>query len=98
MIALKKHSFCCLELHERSDWRAMAPDTHYGRSLIQQHHCAYTASPYIYRVVSDVTCYGYTSSVIQSKEGFLLAINNIEFLKLIHPQQFQHSRNVSTVE
>ena len=36
------HSFCALELHERSKQRAMAPDVQCGCSLIQ--HCVLTVS------------------------------------------------------
>ena len=32
-----RHSFCGLELYERSDWTATAPDMHHSHSLIQHH-------------------------------------------------------------
>ena len=38
-------SLCSLELHESSKWRAMTPDTHHSRFLIQ--HCLHTANSYI---------------------------------------------------
>ena len=47
-LLLGKHSLCGLQLYERSDWRAMAPHTHHGCSLIQ-HYRAYITSPCIHR-------------------------------------------------
>ena len=47
LLHYQRHSLCGLELYERSNWRAMAPDTHHGCSLTQ--HCPpYTASLYIH--------------------------------------------------
>ena len=42
-----RYSLCGLELREKSNWRAMAPDKHQRHSLIE--HCVRTASPSIYR-------------------------------------------------
>ena len=36
----QRHPFCGLELYERSNWKATAPDMHCGRSLIQHYRCA----------------------------------------------------------
>ena len=47
-----KHYLCGLELHEKSYWRAMVPDTHC--SLSGTTLCAYTASLYIH---SYFICY-----------------------------------------
>ena len=47
LLCYRRHSLCGLELHERSDWRATAPDMH--RSFSDTTLCAYTASPYIHR-------------------------------------------------
>ena len=45
---LSKTFLCGLELHERSNWRATAPDTHHDCSLIQ--HClACAASLHLHR-------------------------------------------------
>ena len=40
LLYYRRHSLCHLELHERSDWTAMAPDTHW--SLSDTTFCAYT--------------------------------------------------------
>ena len=40
-----RHSLCGLELHERPDWRATAPDT--PQSCLDTTLCTYTASPYM---------------------------------------------------
>ena len=41
-----RHSWCSLDLLERSDWRATAPDTY--RSSSDTTLCAYTSSPYMH--------------------------------------------------
>ena len=46
LLYYQKHSLCVLELHERSDWRTMTPNTHW--SVTDTTLCAYTASLYIY--------------------------------------------------
>ena len=50
LLYYRRHSFCSLELHEKSDWRTVVPDTHHGCSVIQ--HCVHTASLYIHMYVS----------------------------------------------
>ena len=42
-LCYQRHCLCSLELHERSDWRATAPDTH--QPFSDTTLCAYTASP-----------------------------------------------------
>ena len=46
LLYCRKHSLCGLELHERLDWRATAPDTH--RSFSDTTLFADTASPCIH--------------------------------------------------
>ena len=43
----RRHSLCYSDLHQRSNWRATAQDTH--QSFSDMTLCAYTASPYIHR-------------------------------------------------
>ena len=50
MLYYQRHSLCALELHERSYWRAMAPDTH--QSFSDTTLCAYTASPHIHMYIA----------------------------------------------
>ena len=46
LLYYRRHSLCGLKLHEISDWRAMASDTH--QLFSDTTMCAYTASPYIH--------------------------------------------------
>ena len=46
LLYYQRHSLCGLEFHERSDWRATAPDTHQLFSYTTL--CVYIASSYIH--------------------------------------------------
>ena len=47
LLYYQRHSLCCLELHERFDWRASALGTH--RLFFDKILCAFKANPYIHR-------------------------------------------------
>ena len=52
LLYCQRHSLCALELHERSYWRATAPDTY--QSFSDKTLCAYTASPHMYMYIQSL--------------------------------------------
>ena len=51
MTALLSETLCGLELHESSNWRVMALDTHWGLPLIQHCVCILQACTYRYNTI-----------------------------------------------
>ena len=77
-----RHFLCCLELHERSNWRATAPDMH--RSISDTTLCAYTASLYIQRYFILLWSYVHTYKYLMTAYYTLndrFTTNNPSFYK-----------------
>ena len=93
------HSLFGLDLHERSDWRGKAPDSHHGGSLIH-HCCAYTASLYRLHYLVHNYIWQQTSHSLwlyhTPKDGF--TVNNASFYKnkvLCHDLQAATVRRIN---